>query len=90
MSSFHEEAVRSSRVEPTRLPAGLAAKVDVGVFVSVSAVGVHGADRADEELTKDSQVGQGFLADLVADAAHGGDSAGGRVVMIRTGIVQSA
>lgn len=91
-TSKHKEAVRSSRVEPTRRLAELAARAGVGVFVSASAIGFYGPDRGDEELTEDSSRGEGFLADLVADweetARHAGSS-GARVVTVRTGIVQS-
>jgi uncharacterized protein (TIGR01777 family) len=88
----HKEAVRSSRVEPTRLLAQLAAKAGVGVFVSASAIGFYGADRGDEELSENSSRGEGFLADLVAeweDAAQRAGQGSTRVVTIRTGIVQS-
>ena len=91
-TSTHKDAVRSSRVEPTRQLARLAAKNGVGVFVSASAIGYYGADRGDEELTEDSNRGEGFLADLVADweaAAQEAGTSGGRVVTVRTGIVQS-
>ena len=92
----HKEAVRESRIEPTRRLAELAARSGVGVFVSASAIGFYGPDRGDEELTEDSERGEGFLADLVADweaaaARSGGEAAEGgcRVVQVRTGIVQS-
>lgn len=88
----HKAAVRSSRVEPTRRLAEVAASAGVGVFVSASAIGYYGADRADEVLTEGSRRGDGFLADVVADweeAAAVAGSAGGRVVSVRTGIVQS-
>jgi uncharacterized protein (TIGR01777 family) len=91
-TSAHKEAVRSSRVEPTRRLAELAARSGVGVFVSASAIGFYGADRGDQELTEDSQRGDGFLADLVADweaAAEPAGAGGARVAMLRTGIVQS-
>jgi uncharacterized protein len=91
-STIQKQAVRNSRVEPTARLAELAAKADVKVFVSASAIGFYGADRGDEELTEDSPRGEGFLADLVADwedAAQCAGSTGGRVVTVRTGIVQS-
>jgi uncharacterized protein (TIGR01777 family) len=91
-TSAHKEAVRSSRVEPTRRLAEVAARSGVGVFVSASAIGFYGADCGDQELTEDSQRGDGFLAGLVADweaAAEPAGAAGARVVMLRTGIVQS-
>lgn len=88
----HKAAIRSSRVEPTRRLAQLAAQSGVGVFVSASAIGFYGPDRGDEELTEESGRGGGFLADLVADweeSARPAGSAGARVVAVRTGIVQS-
>ena len=91
-TSRHKQAVRSSRVEPTRRLAELAARSGVKVFVSASAIGFYGADRGDEELTEESGRGEGFLADLVADweeAARHAGSSGCRVVTVRTGIVQS-
>jgi uncharacterized protein (TIGR01777 family) len=91
-TSAHKEAVRSSRVEPTRRLAERAAQAGVPVFVSASAIGFYGADRGDEELSESSRRGDGFLSDLVADwedAAHRAGAAGGRVVTVRTGIVQS-
>ena len=87
----HKEAVRQSRIEPTRRLAELAARSDTAVFVSASAVGYYGPDRGDEELTEDSERGEGFLADLVADWEAASAVAAGRcrVVQVRTGIVQS-
>ncbi|MDX8035687.1 TIGR01777 family oxidoreductase [Lentzea sp. BCCO 10_0856] len=88
----HRREVRSSRIEPTRALAGLAATSGVQVFVSASAIGFYGADRGDEELTEDSARGEGFLADVVADweaATEPAASAGVRVVTVRTGLVQS-
>ncbi|HET6916884.1 MAG TPA: TIGR01777 family oxidoreductase [Acidimicrobiales bacterium] len=91
-TSKHKASVRSSRVEPTRRLAELAARAGVGVFVSASAIGFYGPDRGDEQLSEDSGRGEGFLADLVADweeAAGHAASSGVRVVTVRTGIVQS-
>lgn len=88
----HKREVRESRIEPTRRLAELAGRSGTGVFVSASAIGFYGADRGDEELTEDSERGEGFLADLVADweaATTPADAGGSRVVQVRTGIVQS-
>ena len=88
----HKEAVRESRIGPTRRLAEAAARAGVPVFVSASAIGYYGADRGDEELTEDSDRGDGFLADLVADwetATAPAAESGARVVRMRTGIVQS-
>jgi uncharacterized protein (TIGR01777 family) len=88
----HKREVRESRIGPTRRLAELAGRQGVGVFVSASAIGFYGADRGDEELTEDSDRGEGFLADLVADwetATAPAATDGARVVQVRTGIVQS-
>ncbi|HJQ06408.1 MAG TPA: TIGR01777 family oxidoreductase [Nocardioides sp.] len=87
----HRAAIRDSRVEPTRRLAELAARSGVATFVSASAIGLYGADRGDELLTEDSERGDGFLADVVADWESAASAASGssRVVCVRTGIVQS-
>ncbi|USX53127.1 TIGR01777 family oxidoreductase [Lentzea sp. HUAS12] len=88
----HRREIRSSRIGPTRALADLAAATGVPVFVSASAIGFYGADRGDEELTEESERGEGFLADVVADweaATAPAAAAGVRVVTVRTGIVQS-
>jgi uncharacterized protein len=89
----HRNAIRDSRIGPTRRLAELAARsVDKPVFISASAVGFYGYDRGDETLTEESDRGEGFLADVVADwedATAPAEQAGGRVVRVRTGIVQS-
>jgi uncharacterized protein (TIGR01777 family) len=90
----HRKAVRDSRTGPTRRLAELIAATPNGPksFVSASAVGYYGYDRADEILTEQSSRGEGFLADVVADwedATTPATAAGTRVVLVRTGIVQS-
>ena len=75
-------------------PAGrtLCARGGPGVLISASAIGYYGYDRGDETLTEDSDRGDGFLADVVADweeATAPAEQAGARVVRVRTGIVQS-
>jgi uncharacterized protein len=88
----HRNAVRDSRIEPTRRLAELVARTGSTVFVSASAIGYYGYDRGDETLTEDSDRGDGFLADVVADwedATSPAAQAGARVVRVRTGIVQS-
>ncbi|MFY9767969.1 MAG: DUF1731 domain-containing protein, partial [Mycobacterium sp.] len=62
------------------------------VLISASAVGYYGYDRREETLTEDSERGDGFLADVVAEwenATAPAEQAGVRVVRVRTGIVQS-
>jgi uncharacterized protein len=88
----HRNAIRDSRIGPTRRLAEIAARGGPTVLISASAVGYYGYDRADEALTEDSDRGDGFLADVVADwedATGPAERAGVRVVRVRTGIVQS-
>jgi uncharacterized protein (TIGR01777 family) len=90
----HRKAIRDSRIEPTRRLAKLIASTPNGpqALISASAVGFYGYDRADEVLTEKSNRGDGFLADVVADwedATQAAVEAGKRVVLVRTGIVQS-
>jgi uncharacterized protein (TIGR01777 family) len=88
----HRKAVRDSRIGPTRRLAELVARTGSPVLISASAIGLYGYDRGDEILTEDSDRGDGFLADVVADwesATAPAEEAGARVVHVRTGIVQS-
>jgi uncharacterized protein len=90
----HRNAVRNSRIRPTRRLAELLVRTVAGpaVLISASAIGYYGYDRGDETLTEDSDRGDGFLADVVADwedASAPAEQAGVRVVRVRTGIVQS-
>ncbi|MFR9751281.1 TIGR01777 family oxidoreductase [Nocardia sp. 004] len=88
----HKRAVTSSRIEPTRKLAEVAAKSRVPVFVCASAIGYYGYDRGEEILTEDAPRGGGFLADVVDDweaAVLPAAESGVRVVRVRTGIVQS-
>ena len=93
-TAAHKEAVRESRIGPTRRLAELAAaSAFQGPFVSASAIGIYGYDRGDAVLSEDSERGDGFLADVCADweaATAPAVEAGLRVVNVRTGIVQSA
>ena len=90
----HRNAVRNSRIGPTRRLAELLASTAASpaVLISASAIGYYGYDRGDETLTEDSDRGDGFLADVVADwegSTAPAEHAGVRVVRVRTGIVQS-
>lgn len=90
----HRAAVRDSRIGPTRALAELAGRTPDGprVFVSASAIGYYGLDRGDEVLDESAPRGDGFLADLVTDweqATAPAAAAGLRVVVVRTGLVQS-
>jgi uncharacterized protein (TIGR01777 family) len=90
----HRRAIRESRIGPTRRLAEIAAATPgLRVFVSASAIGFYGHDCGDTLLDETSPRGRGFLADVVADwenATAPAADTGRRVVMVRTGIVQSA
>lgn len=87
----HKRAIRDSRIGPTRRLAAAATAAGVGTFVSASAIGIYGADRADETLDEQSVPGEDFLAGVVtdweADAAAGTAGSATRAVQIRTGLV---
>jgi uncharacterized protein (TIGR01777 family) len=88
----HRNAIRDSRIGPTRRLAELVARGGPSALISASAIGYYGYDRGDTILTDDSERGDGFLADVVADwedATAAAEQAGVRVVRVRTGIVQS-
>ena len=89
----HKQAIRDSRVEPTRRLARLVADTPgVSTMVSASAVGYYGPDRGEKPLTESSERGEGFLADVVADwedATAPVAEAGKRVVQLRIGAVIS-
>lgn len=90
----HRDAIRDSRIGPTRRLAEALGRTSPrpAVLVSASAIGYYGYDRGDEILTEDDDRGDGFLADVVADweaATAPAEQAGVRVVRVRTGIVQS-
>ncbi|HCT9179759.1 TPA: NAD-dependent epimerase/dehydratase family protein, partial [Corynebacterium aurimucosum] len=64
-NSAHKEAIRDSRVGPTHLLAQLVAQTpSVSAMVCASAIGIYGPDRGDEDLTEESERGDGFLADV--------------------------
>ena len=93
-TDHHRAAIRDSRIGPTRRLAELIAQSSNGprVLVSASAIGYYGYDRGEESLTEDSERGDGFLAEVVADwedATAPAEQAGIRVVRVRTGVVQS-
>ncbi|OBJ55579.1 TIGR01777 family oxidoreductase [Mycobacterium sp. 1423905.2] len=93
-SEQHRKAIRDSRIGPTRRLAQVVARTPngPGVLITASAIGYYGYDRGDATLTEDSERGDGFLADVVADwedAAAPAEQDGVRVVRVRTGIVQS-
>ncbi|WDI42271.1 TIGR01777 family oxidoreductase [Bremerella sp. P1] len=88
-----KQAIRSSRVDGTRLLCESLAKLEnkPKVLVCASAMGFYG-DRGDEILTEASPPGDGFLADVCQEweaAAQPARDAGIRVVHARIGIVLS-
>ena len=88
------QAIMDSRVQATRTLAEAIARMDSppSVFVSVSAVGAYGS-RGDETITEQTELGEGFLADVCRawEAAPAPAAvAGVRLVTPRFGIVVSA
>jgi uncharacterized protein (TIGR01777 family) len=89
-----KKLIVDSRVGGTALLAETMAKLDKQprAFLSGSAVGWYGYDAGDAEKTEDDPRGAGFLADVVEaweGATAAAQTAGIRVVHLRTGIVQS-
>lgn len=85
--------IRDSRVEGTKFLCEVLAELSSPpkVMLCASGVGIYG-DRGDEELTEDSQTGQGFLADLGREwegASSVLSDKGVRVVHLRSGLVLS-
>jgi len=86
----YKHEILASRVDGTATIA--TALADLGepiALVSGSAMGAYG-DRGDEVLTEDSEMGQGFLADVVRaweSATRPAQDAGLRVAHARTGLV---
>lgn len=83
-----------SRVKGTALLVDLLTKANLNpdVFIGASATGFYG-DRGTEELTESSHVGSGFLAALVQrweEETNKATSIAKRVVLVRSGIVQSS
>ncbi|MDO4760351.1 MAG: TIGR01777 family oxidoreductase [Corynebacterium sp.] len=89
----HKKALWDSRVGPTEALAKLVAvSKSCHTFVSASTVGIYGHDRGEVALSEDSELGQGFLADLARNwesATVPAQVEGKRVVNLRTGIIIS-
>lgn len=87
----YRKTLRDSRVSTTATLANAAAQLDRRpVFLSQSGVGGYGMDCGTRLLTEDSELGDGFLADLVRlweGAAEPAKEAGCRVAAFRTGVV---
>ena len=87
------DRIRLSRVEGTRLIARSCARAETrpDVLIVASGTGYYGS-RGDEELTEQSGVGSGFLAEVARDweaAAAPAAEVGIRVVFLRMGAVIS-
>lgn len=87
----YRRVIRESRVSTTSTLAAAAAQLDRRpVVISQSGVGGYGLDCGDRILTEDSELGDGFLADVVRlweGALEPARAAGCRVVGLRTGVV---
>jgi uncharacterized protein (TIGR01777 family) len=90
----HKLAIDSSRIEPTRrLADAMVRAKGPRVLLAASAIGYYGRDRGDQYLDEGADLGDGFLADVVARweaATQPAADAGLRVVTVRTGVVLSA
>jgi uncharacterized protein (TIGR01777 family) len=86
-------AIRDSRVEGTRLLARTITQLKRPPKLLLCASGIHAyGDRGDEELTERSDIGSGYLAEVVRDweaAAAPARDAGTRVAHVRWGLVLS-
>ncbi|MEV8372455.1 TIGR01777 family oxidoreductase [Kribbella sp. NPDC056861] len=87
----YRAVIRESRVSTTGTLAAAAAQLDrPPVFITQSGVGGYGRDCGDQILTEESELGEGFLADVVRlweGAADPAREAGCRVIALRTGVV---
>jgi uncharacterized protein len=87
----YRKAIRESRVSTTATLAEAAAHMErPPVFMTQSGIGGYGKDCGDQILTEESELGEGFLSDVVRvweGAADPAREAGCRVVALRTGVV---
>lgn len=87
----YRKAIRESRVSTTATLAEAAATLErPPVFMTQSGIGGYGKDCGDQILTEESELGEGFLSDVVRvweGAADPAREAGCRVVALRTGVV---
>lgn len=84
-------AIRESRISTTSTLAAAATQLDHRpVLITQSGIGGYGMDLGDRILTEDSDLGEGFLSDVVRlweDALEPARAAGSRVAALRTGVV---
>jgi len=87
----YKNVFRESRVSTTSTLAAVAAQLERRpVLITQSGVGGYGKDCGDRILTEDSELGEGFLSDVVRlweSALEPARAAGCRVAALRTGVV---
>lgn len=87
----YRTTIRESRVSTTATLANVATQLERRpVLITQSGVGGYGLDCGDRVLTEDSELGDGFLADVVRlweGALEPARAAGSRVAALRTGVV---
>ncbi|WP_406057089.1 TIGR01777 family oxidoreductase [Kribbella sp. NBC_00889] len=87
----YRRTLRESRVSTTATLASVTAQLEHRpVLISQSGVGGYGMDCGDRILTEDSELGEGFLSDVVRlweGALEPAREAGSRVASLRTGVV---
>jgi len=87
----YKNKIRESRVSTTATLAAVAAQLErPPVFITQSGIGGYGKDCGDRILTEESELGEGFLSDVVRlweGAADPAREAGCRTVALRTGVV---
>jgi uncharacterized protein (TIGR01777 family) len=87
----YRSVLRESRVSTTSTLANAAAQLERRpVVITQSGIGGYGLDCGDRVLTEDSELGDGFLADVVRvweGALEPARAAGCRVVAMRSGVV---
>ncbi|MGW6277644.1 TIGR01777 family oxidoreductase [Kribbella sp. NPDC055071] len=87
----YRRTIRESRVSTTSTLANVATQLERRpVVITQSGVGGYGLDCGDRILTEDTELGDGFLADVVRlweGALEPARAAGSRVAALRTGVV---
>ncbi|GAA2789136.1 TIGR01777 family oxidoreductase [Kribbella solani] len=87
----YRNTIRESRVSTTATLAAVASRLErPPVLITQSGIGGYGMDLGDQILTEDSQLGEGFLSDVVRlweGALEPAKEAGSRVAALRTGVV---
>ncbi|MEU5695706.1 TIGR01777 family oxidoreductase [Actinosynnema sp. NPDC020468] len=83
-----KQVLLDSRIAPTEVLAAAVAANGVSTLVNASAVGYYG-DTGDDVVDETAPSGSGFLADMVRQWEAATAAAGGRVVLLRTGLVIS-